>query len=115
MSMSSSIPPRLFLQHNSSQTFPQLRREFDGLVVIELLPHAAPKHRKAPAALPQPRRADLRPRYQVVVDVTDDLGGGGPVVLHDVPVGDARGADEGAGKQAQVGAQIGRLPGRHVG
>lgn len=92
---------------------PYPRRQSRGLVVVQLGALPPPKHGKAlahPAA-----GANLRARNDVVVHMGHDLGGGGAVVLHHVPVVHARGGGERGRQHAHVVAQGARLAARRVG
>lgn len=92
---------------------PYPRRQSRGLIVVQLSALAPPKHGEAlahPAA-----GANLRARNDVVVHMGHDLGGGGAVVLHHVPVVHARGGGERGREHAHVVAQGARLAARRVG
>lgn len=83
---------------------PHFPRHPLALVLIQLVPLPAPKHRPAAAF-------DLgsagRARDDVEVDVGDDLGGAGAVVLHDVVVGYVGDGGDGAGEEGEEEAWVG--------
>lgn len=82
------------------------------LVLVQFLPLPPPKHGEA-LAIP-PTGTNLGPRDQMVVHMRYDLRRRRAVVLHHVPVGDARGAHQRRGQQADVAAQVARLRVGHV-
>lgn len=69
------------------QRFFHSRHQLRRLPILEFAPLALPKHGETPI----PRLAiQVRPRHQMVMHMRHHLARRGPVVLHDVPVPDAR-------------------------